>query len=216
MPGLVAYYPFDGDTKDASGNGHDITASNVTAAPGKLGGAYAFNGTSSRMSIGGASTPLSARSLCAWIQPHAASGLGEPIFVGGAAGAADFYSLLTSSAAGGCGTVPNHFALDHWGTACGVTRYLTAPTDGWTHACWTFDPTGGGTTVYANGVAQSLGIQAFSYDLTTITIGANVVGGSTTQASFLGNIDDVSIWNRALTPAEVVRLYAGGNGCRVR
>jgi hypothetical protein len=47
---LVAYYPFNGNTADASGNGYDGTATNVTLTTdrfGKANSAYMFNGTNS-------------------------------------------------------------------------------------------------------------------------------------------------------------------------
>lgn len=44
--GLVAYYPFEGDATDASGRGHHGTATAVTYEPGVLGSAAFFNGTS--------------------------------------------------------------------------------------------------------------------------------------------------------------------------
>jgi hypothetical protein len=50
----VAYYPFSGDANDASGNGHNGTASNTVPANDRFGNpksAYSFNGTSSSIVV---------------------------------------------------------------------------------------------------------------------------------------------------------------------
>ncbi len=51
---LVAYYPFNGNANDASGNGHNGTANNVQPVNDRFGtqnSAYAFNGTSSSIVV---------------------------------------------------------------------------------------------------------------------------------------------------------------------
>jgi len=51
---LVAWYTFDGDIKDHSGNGNDVTFNNAKPTAGKGGTsntAYLFNGTSNYMSV---------------------------------------------------------------------------------------------------------------------------------------------------------------------
>ncbi|HUI11364.1 MAG TPA: LamG-like jellyroll fold domain-containing protein [Bacteroidota bacterium] len=51
---LVAWYPFNGDARDATGHGHDGTASNVTYVPDRFGraaSAAAFDGTSSNIGV---------------------------------------------------------------------------------------------------------------------------------------------------------------------
>ncbi len=48
--GLVAYYPFNGNANDASGNGYDGVVNGATLAPdsgGKPNSAYYFDGSSS-------------------------------------------------------------------------------------------------------------------------------------------------------------------------
>ena len=71
--GLVAYYPFNGNVKDASGNGYDGTNFNVTMGTNRFGVASAagqFNGTSSYVILPSAlvnlmsgTTPMSISSM---------------------------------------------------------------------------------------------------------------------------------------------------------
>jgi len=52
--GLVAYYPFDGDATDSSGNGHDGTvygATLVVDRNGQANGAYSFDGQNDYIKI---------------------------------------------------------------------------------------------------------------------------------------------------------------------
>jgi hypothetical protein len=54
--GLTAYYPFDGNADDASGNGHDGTNIGATSAPDRFGNpiwAYAFNGANASVEVAG-------------------------------------------------------------------------------------------------------------------------------------------------------------------
>src|SRR5687767_509948 len=79
---LVAYFTFDVDGRDDSGNAHDATISNVTVTSGARGKTLAFGGESSSVRVTG-STPLEARTLCAWIRPDPREGLAHPVFTGG-------------------------------------------------------------------------------------------------------------------------------------
>jgi hypothetical protein len=216
ITGLVAYHPFDGDLKDHSGNGHDVTASNVAVAPGKLGSACKLNGTSSLMHVGGTLMLKTARTFCAWVSPESATGLGQPVFVGGKTGTGDMFAIQSSTPMGSCTGAPaNHLFVDHWGTACGASSSVAAPTGAWSFVCFAFD--GGNNTVhFANGATQTVSTPSYPYDLATLTIGSNTIGGSTTQQAFKGVVDEVSIWDHALTASEMSQLYAAGDGCPVR
>lgn len=49
--GLVAYYPFNGDAKDYSGNGNDGTINGATLVGGVVGQAYSFDGVNDYISF---------------------------------------------------------------------------------------------------------------------------------------------------------------------
>ena len=109
----------------------------------------------------------------------------------------------------------NHLFLDHWGTACGAASTVTAPAGSWSFVCYVFDGAGQ-TTHYSDGVAETVSVTNYDYDIDTISIGSSTIGGTTTQAAFKGIIDEVTVWSRALPMAEMDELYASGNGCVVR
>jgi hypothetical protein len=221
---LVAYYPFDLDVLDHSGNGHTIMARSVTPVEGKIGGAYAFDGQASSMSPTGAFLVSGPRTFCAWIRPAAHTGIAQPIFVGGVVRGADFYSVQSSLIAvppGGqvdvC-TAPssaNHLLIDDWNTPCAPASQLRAPPDAWTFVCFAFDGVSR-TTIFANGVSEVVNAPAYGYPLSQLSFGSNPVGGTTTGHTFTGAIDEVSLWSRALDAREMNALYADGSGCAPR
>jgi hypothetical protein len=108
------------------------------------------------------------------------------------------YGITTSYTAGNAG-------LRIWQTSGGPSGGTT-PLNAWTHYVGTYD----GTTArfYQDGVqqgtlTQSVSLLPPSYNM---HIGAFVSGGNPVL-KFNGKIDDVRIYNRALSAAEVTALY---------
>src|SRR5207253_1458413 len=105
--------------------------------------------------------------------------------------------------------------VDHWGFAAYRSNILVTPNQ-WTHVALAYD---GAQTAsfYINGqfagsvVAQGL----YDYNLNTYTIGGSTIGGTTTNASFNGFIDDLAIYNRALSGAEIQQIYNAGGGSKL-
>src|SRR5208283_3071326 len=70
--GLVAYYPFNGNALDESGNGNNLTNSGATLCADRFGGpnhAYYFNGSSF---LGSSNSPLNQTddwTVTAWMDP---------------------------------------------------------------------------------------------------------------------------------------------------
>ena len=72
--GLVAYYPFNGNANDASGNGNNAIFNNATLTLdyyGKPNSAYHFNGVDNYIEIPNSNSlnTGNAISICAWVKP---------------------------------------------------------------------------------------------------------------------------------------------------
>ncbi len=212
--GLLAYYPLDVDTLDHSGNGNDAVGESLTPASGKVGGAFAFDGTSSSLHATGSATLGGARTLCAWVDPSPTSGLGQPIFSGGKPHTGDFFSISASSPAGGTCTflAPDVPFIDHWGTPCDAGQGQALPPDGWHFVCFVYDGTSA-VTLYGDGNAAPTNSKEYDYPLDTLFIGSATIGGTTTQPVLLGTLDEVTVWGRALEASELDMLWNGGAGC---
>jgi hypothetical protein len=198
-PGLVAAWAFGEGTgtttTDATGNGNTGTLTAATwSTQGRYGSALVFNGTSSIVRVpASASLDLStAMTLSAWIQPTANQSGWRTILQR----QADAYFLNASTSAGPLRPAGG-------GTIGGSTDFVGGPTasplNTWTHVALTYD----GTTLrlYVNGTQVATQARTGTIQTTTnpLWIGGNQPYGE----YFQGLIDEVRIYNRALTPTDI-------------
>jgi hypothetical protein len=209
LTGLVAYFPFDGDTLDHSPNQHDITASHVAATAGKFGGGYALDGMTSVMQVTGDGSFAGARTFCAWVQAMDVSDLGNPVFAGGVIGHGDFYTLEAATPSNPCGA-PGEPFIDHWGTAC-MKSGMPVTSGQWSFVCFGYD--GANVSFYRDGQSKTMPGLLFDYPIASLTVASTTIGGTTTHASMLGTIDEVTVWDHALGSDELASLYNHGRSC---
>jgi len=197
--GLVAAYGFEdanGTTvADASGKGNNGTINGaVGIATGHSGKALKFNGSSNWVTVNdSASLDLTTgMTLEAWVYPLSQSNGGNTVILKEASGA-EVYALYSEEDA----NLPVSYINN--GSYRDVTGPNRLPANTWTHLVATYD--GSYQRLYVNGVqvaqkAQSGQIQQSSG---VLRIGGNSVWGE----YFDGYIDEVRIYNRALTATEV-------------
>jgi hypothetical protein len=199
--GLVAAYGFNEGqgsvAADASGHGLAGAVSNAAWTSGRFGGALQFTGASDSL-VTVPDTPLldlsSAFTLSAWVDPQGAQSMEATVIAKEIAGGLP-YVLYAS----GNGVGPNAFAL-----VDGSYRQAAAagaiPTGTWSHLAATWD--GATLSVYVDGVLA--GSAAVSGDLARGS-GALRIGGNTVfnNEAFAGRLDEVRVYERALTAAEI-------------
>jgi Concanavalin A-like lectin/glucanases superfamily/Galactose oxidase-like, Early set domain/Bacterial Ig domain/Glyoxal oxidase N-terminus/Galactose oxidase, central domain len=198
-PGLVAAYGFDEGTGtsalDASGGGLTGAVSGPTWAPtGRHGGALQFDGVNDSVIVPDAAALdlTTGMTIEAWVNPTALSGWRTVVLKERTNGLA--YALYSSDGSGR----PNSY-LNVGGTDREVLAPSTIATGAWTHLAATYD----GTTsrLFVNGA------QVATLPLTgaaAISTGALRIGGNSVWAEwFSGLIDEVRIYNRAITPTEI-------------
>ena len=160
---------------------------------GKYGNALVFNGTNALVTINdSASLKLtSAMTLEAWVNPSTVTSWWRDVIYKGN----DNYYLEGSSDNGG--------AIATGGTFAGAngTLYGSAvlPTNVWSHIAATYD--GAALRLYFNGTLISS--QARTGAIATSTNPLQIGGDSIWGQFFQGAIDEVRIYNRALTQAEI-------------
>src|SRR6266513_1600977 len=196
-PGLVAAYAFSegsGTTvADASGNNNNgtITAATWTTA-GKFGNALAFNGTSARVTVPNAASLqlTTGMTLEAWVFPTGSLTSWRSVVDK----TVDGYYLMAST------DQSNRPGVG--GTWTGGNQNVAAPTvltiNTWTHLAATFD--GATVRLFVNGVQVASQAQTTPLATTpgTLQMGANSYG-----EFFAGRIDEVRIYNRALSATEI-------------
>jgi Concanavalin A-like lectin/glucanases superfamily len=198
LPGLVAAYSFDegsgGTLQDRSGRGHPGTLSGPAwSAAGKTGGALSFDGVDDHVRIADhAELDLTTgMTLEAWVRPTALSGWRTVVFKEQAAHMT--YALYAATSTGPpTGQAYVGGQRDARGTAA-------VPTGAWTHLATSYD--GSALRLYVNGTQVRM--LAVSGPM-TVSSGLLKLGGNAIWREwFAGLMDDVRIYNRALTPAEI-------------
>jgi len=195
--GLVAAYSFNegsGTTvADSSGNANTGTISNATwTTQGKFGNALVFNGTNALVTVNNsASLQLTTgMTLEAWVYPTVTlSGWTDVVYK-----QVDIYYLEAESGVGAPAT-GGTFA----GTPATIYGTSAVPANSWTHLAATYD--GAMLRLYVNGVQVSSHAQtgAISSSANPVQIGGDTIYGQ----YFQGRIDEVRIYNRALSQAEI-------------
>jgi hypothetical protein len=193
--GLVAAYGFNegsGTTvADVSGQGNGGTVSGATwTTSGRFGQALTFNGSSSRVVItDSASLDLTTgMTLEAWVFPTLGGGWRDLIYKE----PNDIYFLMSSSDTGSP-------ALGGTFASTEVKGTTSLPLNAWTHLAGTYD--GSNMRLYTNGVQAASRAQS---GLIQTSTGSLSIGGDALYGQhFAGRIDEVRIYNRALTATEI-------------
>ena len=205
--GLMAAFAFDeaaGTTvNDASGRNHAGMISGATWAAGRYGLALAFDGVDDSVSI--ADSPdldlTTGMTLEAWIYPTAYNGW-EQILLKEASGVEAYALYGRSGAAGPTGSIARN------GAATLVSTPTNLPLSSWSHVASTYD--GAALRLYVNGALVSSVAISGPID---VSAGPLKIGGNSIFAEwFNGRIDDVRVYNRALTQAEIQSDMAVGVG----
>ncbi|MDP1707254.1 MAG: LamG domain-containing protein [bacterium] len=214
--GLVGYWTFDGKdtpwtsataatTLDKSGSGNTGTLTNMKQATspvvGKIGQGLKFDGTTQYVGITNLNPSVSltgSYTLSAWVISTAATGDGWRPFFGDNSGQILFV--------GGGGGSNNKLALNLNGSnnGAGISLPVSLNNGKWHHVVVSV-VANGSANVYYDNVSLSSGISPGSQTNTGIRIGSTV-----RNEFWKGSIDEVRIYNRALSAGEVATLYQQG------
>jgi hypothetical protein len=196
--GLVAAYGFDenqgNQTADSSGQFNNGTVQGATwTTSGKFGNALVFNGTSSLVSIPDAPSLdlTSAMTLSAWVNPSGGlSGWSNVIKK-----EVDSYFLSAHTPNGGPGG-----GATIGGSCCPSARQSSPlALNTWTHLALTYD--GSAVRLYRNGTLVSTTGASGQISPTSLPLR---IGGDAVYGEFVqGRIDEVRIYDRALSPSEI-------------
>jgi len=213
---VAAYWKLDEGSgtsvSDASGNGNTGTLINGPKwTTGKLGDALSFSGGSDLVKVSGAGSLANlyrkGLTVSAWIKPVTAGGGGRGRVVDKDNNDAGWFLAMYASNVA-------IFQVDQFATSQPnrlSTAVLTPNT--WQHIAATWDGSTNGSNIhiYVNGVpadgVSTNGSGAASDDTTApLTIGNRLVD---VARGFNGSIDDVHVFNRVLSPAEIKNLVCG-------
>lgn len=200
--GLVAYWPGNGNAKDAAGH-HDGNASATLAyAPGKVGSSFKFDGNGALVGIPFAPAfdldPEGQFTISAWVRPEG-QGHYQAVLVKAATRGKWEYGIIIDPS--------GHFYSGRDANDVAQSTTVIAP-GVWYQVAVTYDK--GSITTYVNGVAEAhadgVKIAQSPAGLCIGHKGETSVPGEDPDW-FQGQIDEVRLYNRTLSADEVKVIY---------
>lgn len=193
--GMVDWWAGEGNCRDIFGTYHGTPIKGFSFVAGKTGLGFHFDGSSSVVNVGAPSIPVP-WTASMWVNRQDAPGVSA--------------ALLSD------GTYT--FKLEQYNgtrkvgvTKSGVGDYAfnyTAPVGTWVNLV--FVGTSSSTMLYANGVLQDSITNSVS--LPRAYIGAGYISSPSMFVDFmLGSLDEIMLFNRNLSPAEIASIYSAGS-----
>jgi len=213
--GIVSWWP-------AEGNGNDIAGSNpgtvtgVSYSAGEVGQAFNFNGTNGSVFIP-ASSSLNVGlgnglTIECWIKPGDLS-VRHPLveWNNGSTFGVHFYVSQEWGGAGG----PGNLFANITDTGAGWHPVFTGPgvlnTNNWQHVAVTYDKTSGLGKLYLNGTeVASANLGSFTPE-TSYNLYFGRRASPEAVAPYVGGMDEVSVYSRALGAGEIQTIYNAGS-----
>ncbi|MFO1500599.1 MAG: LamG-like jellyroll fold domain-containing protein [Verrucomicrobiota bacterium] len=222
--GLIGYWKFDESqgevASDASGNNNNATLYNYTGdnsqwVAGQVGGALSFGGADAMqyLLVPDYPKPASTLTVSAWVWAETIGAWTSFVKNWGSSDAGQFHFGLA-----GDGVHENIYIKQVDGKTPNTSDRQPFPTNSWQHVAFVCD--GSNVRLYRNGVE----VASTTYNGTLVTPPMNCVGVGVKMANdcvdpdggnpgwLHGKMDDLAIWNRGLSPSEMVAVYQAGLG----
>ena len=220
--GLVGYWTFDGNstnwatgkTNDVSGQGNTGTLTSMSTTTstvmGKIGQGLQFDGSADRYVNVGSNLDFSSGlkfSISFWVKGNTTQVSGAGLIARGNGGGGEQYSLDVNAG------VFRFYTYLSDGVTVGVNISASeGPTSTWKHLVVTYNALANSGIMYLNGVSVNSGTTGASLQIAShiTSIGSRQSASGSYNLPFNGSIDDVRIYNRALSANEVMQLYKIG------
>ena len=210
--GMVSWWPGDGNANDIVGGNHGELMGGATFAPGMVGQAFSFDTSLNSGVTVSSSANLNitdAITIDAWVKPSSFP---------------NAYPTVVRQDRTAGGFVSYALAVTHQGQAhCNINSSRaveqlvggTVPLNKWTHLACTYDRVT--IRTYVNGKEVATG--SLSESIISSSLPLSIGGkeyGSTVRRYFDGLIDEVELFNRALSAAEIKAIYDAGSAGKIK
>jgi hypothetical protein len=207
LPGIISWWRAENNALDSAGTNNGTLTNGATYAPGEVGQSFLLDGIDDYVLIPDSPSlhPASA-TLEAWVLFNATNGfrliMGKPV----GSGEFDSFALWLSDG------ILNGVICDTVGGGPAISYSLQPVIGTWYHLAYSYDGATKQQILYANGVAVATGTgyQAIGYDTHPMSIGSDNDNG-VEDGFFAGQIDEASIYNRALGADEIASIYNVGS-----
>jgi len=198
--GLIAYYPLNATANDQSGNGNNGSVFGATSATNRFGFpgmAYQFNGTNSYISANVPNLPTGSapRSISLWAKAQAPMSSGICLLFWGTGQNREGFGIINNGA-------PLTWQGQTWGGGDDVNSGVVVDTN-WHQIVVVYS--GSVLSISIDGVQKGTLSESIDTPLSPLTIGADT--NANALQYFAGTINDVRIYNRALSTQEISALY---------
>jgi hypothetical protein len=205
--GLVAWWPFNGNANDESGNGNDGVVNGATLTEDRFGNsssAFNFDGLSN--SINAFSQISTTEITISFWEKIEAFDFSYPLGLGISSVNYGF-GIGVGGFNNGCGVIERTQFVYDGQTVC--SNYISSEAilqiDEWYQVV--FEYAGGVAKIYIDGILAAQGSNLSFSNFSNIIFGMR----SDNSFHFKGSLDDIAIYNRALTPQEVQSLFTAPN-----
>jgi len=211
--GLVSWWRAEGNANDAADSNNGLLRGGMAFTTGIVGQAFSFNGSDADIRVPaapGLNVGLGdGFTIEVWINPADVTEW-HPVVEWNSGFFGVNFSVADTSGAG-----PGSLWIDVKDTGFNDHFFSTAGgllvSNAWQHVAVTYLKSTGLTVLYINGVPRA---QQTLGSFTPRTIGDLYIGlrpyDGGAGARFAGLMDEVSLYNRALTPAEIQTIYSAG------
>ncbi len=197
---MTSQWKLNGNGTDTTGaiNGTLESLTSATGQGGTANTAYTFNGTSSGISVSTSNllTPTPAATYSFWVKPANWTSATASAFIAKRSGSGLFILYLNGTATL---NVDVGTSTNRWNTG------YAPPIGTWTLITITIEPNL--RKLYVNGNFQS---QSTATTATMTSAATMTIGREASVYRFAGDMDDIRIFNRAVTAAEAATLFQYG------
>ena len=202
--GMVGWWPGDGNADDIVGGNHGTPQGDATFATGMVGEAFSLDGDGDWVELVGAealSLTNSSFTVDAWV--NLSNPRHQDPVLGTRSNVRNEGLALTAA------WHDQHPLMSFWFNDLGGTAVISANT--WYHLAWRYTKSTGEQAIFVNG---TLDVSATGHEPFEGT--GTVYIGRDSGRPFTGLIDEVEIFNRALSDAEIKAIYNAGSAGKIK
>ncbi len=211
--GLVGWWPFNGNANDESGSGIDGIPNGPILTTDRFGNndaSYSFDGGGEHINTNYEGIlGQNARTFSMWFLSEGNINGSSLLFYG-----LNNIGSRVNIYLGYVENTGNVAYIDNSNSAISYNPII--PFGSWNHLVYTYDSIDGQSTsdfkLYINGTLTSSIYSNYNGDQSLFTqAGETLTFGSVIGQELVGKMDDIGIWNRALTQEEITSLYLGSS-----
>lgn len=202
--GLAAWWKFNGDMNDSSGNGKNLTNNGATSTTGQNGAvnnAFSFNGAGNNATVANVMNMNNDFTISMWIKGSEISSWRWILNLNNYGTANDGGITFTTNA------YKIRWSYGAWFTDALLVANTTTDSVSWYHVA--FGRSGGTLFSYLNGASAGIFQNAASNNINT-SASLKLGQGPSGSDWYGGSLDDVRIYNRALSTSEISSIYTSG------